>query len=217
MFSRLVICAGVILLSSCCTQKKEDLFNGDDLSNWDKVLFESTADPGEVFIVEDGVIKVSGTPNGYILTKGIYSNYKLHVEWRWTAEPGNSGVLLHVQEKNPEEWPLCIEAQLQHPKAGTIILIGQGAGITVNEEEHLIQPDERRYKGIPMFEESSENPPGEWNTYDIVCEGSGVRLTVNGVLQNLGSDATMSSGPIALQSEGAPIEFRNIYITPLGD
>jgi hypothetical protein len=34
-------------------------------------------------------------------------------------------------------------------------------------------------------------------------------------LQNAGTGASMSSGPIALQSEGAPIEFRNIVLEKL--
>jgi hypothetical protein len=42
-----------------------------------------------------------------------------------------------------------------------------------------------------------------------------VRLTVNGLLQNEGTDANPSSGPICLQSEGSPIEFRNVYLEPL--
>ncbi|MHC4062585.1 MAG: family 16 glycoside hydrolase, partial [Planctomycetota bacterium] len=40
-------------------------------------------------------------------------------------------------------------------------------------------------------------------------------LHVNGVLQNEGTKATDTSGKICLQSEGSPIEFRNIYIEHL--
>jgi hypothetical protein len=35
---------------------------------------------------------------------------------------------------------------------------------------------------------------------------------VNGMLQNEGAQATETSGKICLQSEGSPIEFRNIYV-----
>jgi hypothetical protein len=64
------------------------------------------------------------------------------------------------------------------------------------------------------MESSSENPPGEWNRYDIVCEGDSIQLTVNGVLQNKGAGANPPSGAICLQSEGSPIQFRNIYLKP---
>ena len=86
-----------LLLSTCTKENKVLLFNENDLSNWEKVVFED-ANVDEVFMVEDGIIKVLGVPNGYILTKDSYSNYKLHVEWRWSTVPSNSGVLLHVQE-----------------------------------------------------------------------------------------------------------------------
>jgi hypothetical protein len=203
-----------ILMSTCTKENKVLLFNGKDLSNWEKVVFEE-ADVNEVFQVGDGIIQVSGVPNGYILTKGSYSNYKLHVEWRWAAEPSNSGVLLHVQETNLVEWPLSIEAQLQNSNAGDIVMIGHGAGVSVGDSTYLIAPEERRFKVSKKFEGSSESPAGEWNTYEITCDGDNIELIVNGILQNKASKSTLSSGPIALQSEGTPIEFRNVYLTSL--
>jgi hypothetical protein len=190
------------------------LFNGKDLTNWEKIVFEE-ADVEEVFKVEDGIIKVLGVPNGYILTKDSYSNYKLHVEWRWSSVPSNSGVLLHVQEQNMVEWPLCIESQLKSGNAGDIVMIGHGAGVSVGDSTYLISPEERRFKVAPKFEENVENPAGEWNTYDITCEDGNIEIIVNGVLLNNASKSTLSSGPIGLQSEGTPIEFRNVYLIPL--
>ncbi len=203
-----------ILLSTCTKDNKVLLFNGNDLSNWDKVVFEE-ADVDEVFKVEDGIIKVSGVPNAYILTSDSYSNYKLHVEWRWSTVPSNSGVLLHVQETNLVEWPLCIEAQLKNGNAGDIVMIGHGAGVSAGDSTYFINPEERRFKIALKFEESSENPAGEWNTYEITCNGDNIELIVNGILQNNATKSTLSSGPIALQSEGTPIEFRNVYLISL--
>jgi hypothetical protein len=203
-----------ILLSTCTKDNKVLLFNGKDLSNWDKVVFEE-ADVDEVFQVGDGIIEVSGVPNGYILTRDSYNNYKLHVEWRWSTVPSNSGVLLHVQETNLEEWPLCIEAQLKNANAGDIVMIGHGAGVSVGDSTYFINPEESRFKVAVKFEESSESPAGEWNTYDITCKGDNIEVIVNGVLQNNATKSTLSSGPIALQSEGTPIEFRNVYLIPL--
>ena len=203
-----------ILLSTCTKDNKVLLFNGKDLSNWEKVVFEE-ADVDEVFKVEDGIIKVSGVPNAYILTSDSYSNYKLHVEWRWSTVPSNSGVLLHVQETNLVEWPLCIEAQLKNGNAGDIVMIGHGAGVSVGDSTYIINPEERRFEVALKFEESSENPAGEWNTYEITCNGDNIELIVNGILQNNATKSTLSSGPIALQSEGTPIEFRNVYLISL--
>ena len=48
----------------------------------------------------------------------------------------------------------------------------------------------------------------------FTAKGGSIRCYVNGVLQNEGTGATLKSGWICLQSEGSPIEFRNIYILP---
>jgi hypothetical protein len=63
--------------------------------------------------------------------------------------------------------------------------------------------------------EVSENPPGEWNRYEILCKADSISLEVNGVLQNTAGQATVTSGHIALQSEGKPIEFKTVKLQPL--
>ena len=203
-----------MLLAGCADDNKVNLFNGQDLGNWDKILFDSIGDPDDVFKVEEGLIKVGGVPKGYILTRDSYSNYKLHVEWRWPGEPANSGVLLHCQGVNHAGFPICIEAQLANGKAGDFIMIGQGSGMSVGESTYLVGPDGKS-KRSTKFEAISELAAGEWNEYDITCSGTGIELIVNGVLQNVGFDAAFSAGRIALQSEGGPVEFRNVYLVPI--
>jgi len=199
---------------SCNTDKKTELFNGTDLDNWVIFLGDSGAEPGDVFWVEDGMIHTSGKPNGYIRTKASYSNYRLHVEWKWMEEPTNSGVLIHVQGKDMV-WPLAIECQLMHGNAGDLVLIGKGAGVTVRDSTYRITSEERRFLIIPKFEDSSENPPGQWNSYDITSQEGEITVMVNGVLQNEGTGMTLTEGKILLQSEGSPMQFRNIYIESL--
>lgn len=204
----------ILFLSACASNNKVQLFNGENLDNW--TIFVSTDDvqPEELFYVEDGIINTLGVPHGYIRTKETYSNYKLHVEWRWTAEPTNSGVLLHVTGKDMI-WPLAIECQLMSGKAGDVVLIGKGSGITVKGTTHLIESEENRYKALPKFEEVSENPAGEWNSYDITSLDGNLKVLVNGVLQHTGSNMTLTEGNILLQSEGSPMQFRNIYLEVL--
>ena len=88
------------LLFSCSTENKIELFNGQDLDNWNIFVDSEDGEPKDLFYVEDGILNTLGEPFGYIRTKESYSNYKLHVEWRWVNEPSNSGVLLHVQGKD---------------------------------------------------------------------------------------------------------------------
>ncbi|RLD93453.1 MAG: DUF1080 domain-containing protein [Bacteroidetes bacterium] len=211
--SALLLVLSLVVLS-CSTEKKIELFNGQDLDNWNIIVDSEDGEPKDLFYVEDGLMNTIGDPFGYIRTKESYSNYKLHLEWRWTEEPSNSGVLLNVQ--GPELiFPHCVEAQLMHGKAGDFVLMGKGAAITVKDSTYLVTSEERRYLAIQKFEESSENPAGEWNSYDITSKDGILELYVNSVLQNKGTGMTLTEGNIALQSEGGPMQFRNIYLQPL--
>lgn len=203
-----------VILCSCSTEQKIELFNGENLDNWNIYVSNSDVAPGELFWVEEGLIHTAGVPNGYIRTKESYRNFKLHVEWRWIGKATNSGVLLNVQGKEMI-WPLCIECQLMNEKAGDIVLIGTGSGITIRDTTYLVTSEENRYKIIPKFEEVSEKPAGSWNSYDITVQDGDIEVLVNGVLQNRGSDMTLTEGNIALQSEGSAMQFRNVYLIPL--
>ena len=62
--------------------------------------------------------------------------------------------------------------------------------------------------------ESAEKPAGEWNTMEVVCKGNFIQAYVNGVLMNE-AHLDRAEGRIALQSEGGPLEVRNVFITPV--
>jgi len=49
----------------------------------------------------------------------------------------------------------------------------------------------------------------------VRCEGARITVWLNGELANEGWEASESRGAIALQSEGAPIHFRRVELTPL--
>ncbi len=186
------------------TKKANDsivLFNGEDLKDWEVILKDSSANPEETFFVKEGTLVTSGEPFGYIRTKESYSDYNLNVEWRWMQEPGNSGVFLHIQEDGI--WPVCLECQLMNGNAGDFVAF---PGFTFNEHQ-----DKEKW-AVKKHAESSENPAGEWNTYDIRVRGDKVDIFVNGVHQNSATSTTHSKGSIALQSEGAPLQFRNVYL-----
>ncbi len=192
-------------------KKKISLWNGRDFSGWKLVVADKNVDVDHVWSVRKGVVYCIGKPNGYMRTKAKYANYRLHVEWRWPENPTNSGVFLHAGGQD-KVWPRTIECQLKAGSAGDFVLIN-GPGITVDGVNK--QNPDKQFVGVAKKHQSSEKPAGQWNTYDIHCEGDSIRCLVNGVLQNEGTDATDTSGWICLQSEGGPIEFRNIYIEPL--
>lgn len=205
----LFVLAGFLL--SSCENSKTILFNGKNLNGWEIILNDDSAKPENVFFAEDGVIKSTGVPHGYLRTIEVYANYKLHLEWRWTAEPTNSGVLVHAN--GYQFWPVSIEAQLMNQNAGDIIFIGKGMGGTVGDSTFF--NTEKRFSRAEKFLESNEKEPGAWNSYDIICDRDKITIYVNGELQNEAENMTLSGGSIALQSEGSPIEFRNIYLEVL--
>ncbi|MBL7147122.1 MAG: DUF1080 domain-containing protein [Phycisphaerae bacterium] len=195
--------------------EKTVLFNGKDLDGWVRFIPDDKADAERKWIVDkvwsvrNGVIRCEGIPSGYIRTVESYADYKLHLEWRWPKEPTNSGVLLH-REGIDRVWPLCVEAQLQHENAGDFWLLNHS---TIKVDGEQIGPKD--FANAKKKHPSNEKPLGQWNSYDIVCDGKTVTLYVNGLLQNKGVDSNPSCGPICLQSEGSPIEFRNIYLEPI--
>jgi hypothetical protein len=191
------------LMTSCTGgAEKVQLFNGTDLSGWEFILAEGSDVPAaEVFTVKDGNIHVAGQPFGYMRTSSKYADYTLHVEWRWVGEGTNSGIFQRVQDGD-KLWPNAIECQLCSGKAGDFVMLG---GSKIEEMECVEE--------YPVFERVGdyEKPVGEWNVAEIVCKGNKITVYVNGKLQN---ECTCDSteGYIALQSEGGPLEFRNVYI-----
>lgn len=181
------------------------LFNGKDLSNWVFKLRDPAVDPATVFTVQDGTIHISGNPFGYMRTKETYSNYRLHVEWRWPVEATNSGVFVNAQEPDAI-WLKCIECQLKAGSAGDFVLMN---GADMKERT------DKTKTSIKKLEESSEKPAGQWNTMEVTCKGNTIAVFVNGVLQNKGTDVSVSEGSICLQSEGKEVEFRNVFLTRL--
>ena len=205
----LISCFVLATSLSLYAQKTIDLFNGKDLSNWGFVL-QDDAPNTDIFSVKDGVIHIKGTPFGYMYTKEKYSNFSLHVEWRWPQEASNSGIFLFVQNDN-KVWPNAIECQLRAGSAGDIVLLN-GSNIA----EFKTNPGEERPKFpvVQKFNPSPEMPVGEWNNATIVCINGTISIYINGVFQNMGTNSLHKSGHIGLQSEGKDIQFRNVRLTP---
>ena len=61
----------------------------------------------------------------------------------------------------------------------------------------------------------NENPIGEWNKAEIVCNGDRLEFFFNGMKTGEYWDVQPTGGRIQLQSEGFGIEYRNIVLEPL--
>jgi hypothetical protein len=181
------------------------IFNGRNLKNWVFKLKDQSVDPKKVFMVKKGVIQITGTPFGYMRTKNSYSDYLLHIEWRWPGEPGNSGVFIHTQV--PDTVPVkLIEVQLAAGHAGDFMC---------SKDVFMKELTDTSKRTLRKLAPSSEKPAGEWNVMEVTCKGNTIEVIVNGVLQNRATGVSLDRGHICLQSEGKLIEFRNLLITKL--
>jgi len=208
----ILISVFVFLLVASCTETKESLFNGKNLEGWTIFVDETIISPDDFFYVNDGMIECVGVPMGYLRTIKEYSDYHLHIEWRYPEDPTNSGVFLHTS--GPDLiWPAHYQGQLKHENAGDFIVHGVGVSATIGDTVYVSSDTLKPL--IPKLNTTNENPAGEWNSYDITCTGSTIELRVNGLLQNTATNCSLTRGGIGLQAEGSKIQFRNLWIEPI--
>ena len=170
---------------------------------------DSAIKPEGFFYVNDGMIETVGVPAGYLRTVKEYSDYHLHIEWRYPENPTNSGIFLHTS--GPDLiWPNHFQAQLKHQNAGDFIV--QGVGLSATIGDSVYTSSEKGRPVIPKRNPTNEKPAGEWNSYDITCIESTIELKVNGLLQNTATNCSLTKGGIGLQAEGSNIQFRNLWI-----
>lgn len=190
-------------------KEKTVLWNGTDFTGWKRFLPDASKSVDDTWSIADGLLKCTGRPAGYMRTETPYADYHLHVEWRWPEKPGNNGVLVHTSGQDTV-WPKSLECQLASGNAGDFWVIGG-----LEFAEHAKGGKRVNGRRTAKLHESSEKPAGEWNQYDIVCKDDWVVVLANGVLQNVATQCSDKAGKICLQSEGAAIEYRTIWIEPL--
>lgn len=201
----------------------QSLFNGKDLSGWymDVPELEKESSLRKPFIVREGMLVSLGTPLGHLITEKEFENYRMEIEYRFPGEPGNCGVLVHASSHRflYDMFPKSIEVQMMHENAGDFWVIGED--IQVPDMEVRRGPKENwgvtegKGRRILNLTDGSEKPLGEWNHMVIECQGEEVKVWVNGDLVNHGFGATVSKGKIAIQAEGAEVEFRKLELTKL--
>jgi hypothetical protein len=201
------------------------LFNGTDLTGWTADVPARDADPAgpPSFIVRNGMLVSLGKPPGHLVTTGRYRDYRLEVEYRFAGAPGNCGVLVHASRPRAlyKMFPQSIEVQLMSGNAGDFWVIREDIRVpdmetrrprAAGEKWGSTEGDARR---ILNLTDGSEKPLGEWNHLVVEARGRSMTVWLNGDLVNNGVDATVDEGRIALQAEGAEVEFRKVEIGPL--
>lgn len=199
------------------------LFNGKDLAGWhvDVPHLDKNPDAKPTFIVRDGKLVSLGNPQGHLITDRQYENFRLEVEYRFAGKPGNCGVLVHASDPRAlyKMFPKSIEVQMNHKHAGDFWCIVED--IKVPDMIARRGPKEKwgitegKARRILNLTDDSENAVGEWNRMVIECLDDQVKVWVNGDLVNHGTDCTASKGQIALQAEGAEVEFRKLELSAI--
>lgn len=171
--------------------KAINLFNGKDLTGW-----KATGD--NQWIVKEGIL-TSPKAGSNLITEQKFTDFKLHVEFKY-PKGGNSGVYLRGRYETQIE----DSSKDAHPSN---ILFGGIYGFLTASEMATLGPD-------------------QWQTYDITLIGRMVTVVANGktIINNqeipgitggaLDSDEG-APGPIYLQGDHQPIEYRKIVITPV--
>ena len=150
---------------SCSREPRTELFNGRDLAGWVCVTDpEGVGDARDAFSVQNGNIRIAGSPFGYMRTEETYDDYRLHVEWRWIGEATNSGIFQRVQAGD-RLWPEAVECQLQAGRAGDLLGLG-GAKIarSAGAAVQLVAKD-GAYAQLRM-------PSGEIRNVDARCRAT---------------------------------------------
>lgn len=169
---------------------------GEPVNLLDQDLSKWIIPDNNQFQVENGVL-VNKEAGGNLITKEKFSDFKLHAEFRY-PEGSNAGIYLRGRYE---------------------IQIADNYGM--EPESHLIG-------GVYGFIDPTVNAAkraGEWQTYDITLTGRMVTVVLNGIevisnrpIPGITGGALNSNegqpGPIMLQGDHGPVEFRKIIITP---
>ncbi|MEX0321040.1 MAG: DUF1080 domain-containing protein [Puniceicoccaceae bacterium] len=215
------------------------MFNGKNLNGWTPKVqgFEAGENPGDIFRVENGVLKVSydqfdefGKRFGHLFYKSPYSYYKFRMEYRFVGEQAkggpnwayrNSGVMIHGQTvesmKKTQDFPTSIEVQLLGADEGKVRTTGNlcTPGTIfwkdgVVNKKHCIESNSDSYAG------------DQWVQIEIHAYGDKeIVHFINGqeVLRyqdpQLDDGTPLGAGTLSLQAESHGCEFRNIEIKKL--
>ncbi|HEX4948766.1 MAG TPA: DUF1080 domain-containing protein [Blastocatellia bacterium] len=186
------------------------LFDGKSLSGWKLVKGHG---PG--YVVKEGTIVCPADGGGNLYTEKEYANFAFRFEFK--VEPGgNNGVGIRAPYEGDAAY--------------------QGMEIQILDDQH------EKYKGKIKSEQHHGSiydvipartgflkPAGEWNTEEIMANGSRIRVTLNGVIivdadLNTVREAEVlkkhpglknKTGHIGFLGHGSLVEFRNIRIKTL--
>ena len=180
---------------------------------------------------KDDLLTCTGKPVGVMRTKKVYTNFELVVQWCHLKSAGNSGCFVWapieaLTDIKPDTLPKYgIEVQmLDHGYATRYEKKNGKKSDWFSTNGDIFAVGNSKLKPFPPLSASgarsfpSKNLSkgfGQWNHYYVRCINGEVRLWVNGEEVSGGNGADPCKGHVCLESEGSPIEFKNIRIREL--
>ena len=166
------------------------------------------AGPGSVQLRQDCTALTTGGM-GLLWFPEEFGSYSLKLDWKMAGDD-NSGVFVGFPDPGNDPW----------------VAVNQGYEIQIDATD---APD-RTTGAIYSFQgadtaarDAALNPPGEWNSYEIVVRGQNIKVYLNDVLVNdftsTDPNRDLTSGFVGLQNHGNgdDVSFRNVRIAEITD
>ena len=130
------------------------------------------------------------------------ADFVFHAEWRFAPVEGGKGYNSGIFVRNSADGKIWHQAQT-----------GAGGGYLFGDT--LVNGVPQRINLRPRMKENRVKAAGEWNLYEIRCEGKKITLSVNGAVTSEFTQCEVPKGYLGLEAEGYRIEFRNLKLTGL--
>jgi hypothetical protein len=206
--SALLLLSLVFGAASCAgTQARDSDLLATGLVGWQQIDGQEGA-----WRFENGVLSVTGEKGGWLATNRQYDNFALAVEFR--VPPGGAGgVLIRAPlEGDPAHTGLKIQIRDDYAEQGTRLAPYQYTGSIY---------------GIQAPSERVSRKAGQWQRLVVIARGVHLQVGLNGKkivdtdlsyymhLAETHPGLLRQGGHVGLQSDGGPIEFRNINLREL--
>lgn len=177
---------------------------------------------GSAWMLEDGVLTLTGKGGGDLITREEYKNFELNMDWK-ISEGGNSGLMFHVAEADT---------------LGATYHTGPEYQLLDNERHADAKIEKHRAGDNYDLQKSTVEtvkPAGEWNTTRLIVNNGLVEHYLNGEkvveyelwtpeweemvanskFAQFPAYGLAKTGHIALQDHGDEVSFRKIRVKEL--
>jgi hypothetical protein len=207
-----MVTALAILLAAAVVQAAEPGAAGDGFVNlFDGKTLEGWVTTGNWLVEDGGVVALHPRPgesgwqryDAYLTTARKYKDFVLDLEFK-IGKDGNSGVFLRVGDRMSQ--------------------VNTGFEVQILDTHGLANPGNHDCGGVIGAAAPTKNmakPAGEWNRYVITCQGSRLKVVLNGEqIHDLELDKSAIKdrpleGYLGFQDEAKPVWYRNVRIKEL--